>query len=139
MRRQTVARPSPRGGSQWRGWSVSRILGVSLGVTLIAGCASNGTLPAARVSEAERTISAARLQPSPDSALELKMAEDKLAEARAALSKQDYERARRLAEQAQVDADYARAKATSSTATKTADEMRQNVETLRRELSRMPQ
>ena len=43
------------------------------------------------------------------------------------------------AEQAAVDADYARARATNERVKKMADEMRANIQTLRQELDRLPQ
>jgi len=44
-----------------------------------------------------------------------------------------------LAEQAAVDADYARARTASERIRRMADEMRQNIQTLRQELERLPQ
>jgi hypothetical protein len=71
--------------------------------------------------------------------MELKMAEDKLKEAQAAVTKGDYEQASSLADQATVDADYARARATNQRVTKTLDDMKQNIQVLRLELERLPQ
>jgi hypothetical protein len=105
---------------------------------LAGGCAGNGKLPAEKITQGERAISEARqYNASLSSPVEMKSAEDKIAEARTALANEEYEKATQLAEQAQADAEYARSKADSEKAKKTAEEMRQNIQTLRHEIERL--
>ncbi len=66
--------------------------------------------------------------------VELKTAEDKLAAAKAAFKKKDYDEATRLAEQTSVDADFPKAKGTSEKAKRKAEEIRQNIRFLRQEI-----
>jgi D-arabinose 1-dehydrogenase-like Zn-dependent alcohol dehydrogenase len=112
-----------------------------LGVLLAAGCATtNGTLSNEKIWQANKAVGAAKeSNASLNAPNELKAAEDKIVEATTALTNKDYERAVRLAEEASVDADYARARATTEKAKKAAEEMRQNNKVLRQELERMPQ
>jgi hypothetical protein len=70
------------------------------------------------------------------SPLELRKAMDKLDEANRAMTKKEYIQARRLAEEALVDAQLAEAKAASEDARRTASDVRQSLETLRREAER---
>jgi chromosome segregation ATPase len=111
---------------------------VTIALLLAGGCATNGTLSAEKITQGERAIAEARQSNASLSApVEVKTAEDKIAEARTALVNKKYGKAARLAEEAQVDADYARAKADSEKAKKTAEEMRQNIQTLRQEIERL--
>jgi len=111
------------------------IVFVALGL-LVSGCAgAHSALPREKISEGDKAIREAReSNASQDAPAELKAAEDKLAAARAALGKKDYADATRLAEQASVDADYARAKGSSEKARKKAEELNQNIKTLRQEI-----
>lgn len=64
----------------------------------------------------------------------LRQARDKLEGARAAMQAEDYEDARRLAEQAAVDAELAEAEARSQVAQQNVAELRESIELLRREV-----
>jgi len=66
--------------------------------------------------------------------VELKAAQDKLAAAKTALGKKNYDEAIRLADQALVDAVYARVKGVTEKEKKKAEELRQNIKTLRQEI-----
>ncbi|MFH1701903.1 MAG: DUF4398 domain-containing protein [Nitrospirota bacterium] len=68
--------------------------------------------------------------------LELKLAEDKLEKAKAAINEEEFEMARRLADEALIDAKLAEAKSRSERAKKLEQEMRNSIDTLRRELER---
>jgi hypothetical protein len=68
--------------------------------------------------------------------LELRMARDKFDKAQRAMNNKEYIHARRLAEEALVDAELAEAKASSEDARRTANELQQSLETLRREAER---
>jgi hypothetical protein len=110
----------------------------ALGLTLAAGCATSSILSSQKISQGDRAISDAQLINASVSAPdELKSAEEKLAQAKEAQAKKDYELATRLAEQASVDADYARARATSDNSQKAVDEMREKNKVLREEVERL--
>jgi hypothetical protein len=102
----------------------------------IAGCAS-GPAPEAQMGAAELALSqaedaaAAARAPAPYA-----LARDKLERARAAMADGENVEARRLAEQALVDAQLAEAEARSAVARENAAELRQSIETLREELAR---
>ena len=68
--------------------------------------------------------------------LQLKIAEDKLAAAKGAAAKEDFLNAKRLADEALVDAKLAEAESLSEKAKKQSREMRESIETLRQELER---
>src|SRR5713101_3314043 len=69
--------------------------------------------------------------------VELRLAREELASARLALDVRDYERARRLAEQAQADARVAEVRAETESARQTARDLRVTIETLRAEAARL--
>jgi hypothetical protein len=107
-----------------------------LGSLSLAGCGGNSTIPAEKIAGAEKSIDQAAKSNAPaDAAVELKNAEDHLSEAKAAMSKKDYDKASRLAELAAADADLAQAKAASAKSKKAAGQMRETVDSLRRELN----
>lgn len=103
------------------------------------GCASlpapteQMALSTAAVASAERA-GAVALAPT-----EMAMARDKLARANAAVVEEKFERARMLAEAAQVDARLAEAKARNVQAAKAATELREGNRVLRQELDRAAQ
>lgn len=107
----------------------------ALGLLLMAGCTTFATLPREKISQGDKALTEAReSNASVNAPVEFKAAEDKLAEAKAAFGKKDYDKATRLAEQASVDAAYARAKGTSEKTNKKAEELRQNIKTLRQDI-----
>lgn len=81
--------------------------------------------------EAAQTAGAAELAP-----VELNMARDKLGQANAALHEKKYVEARRLAEQADADAQVARSKATAERSRKAAEEVSASLRTLRQQLDK---
>jgi hypothetical protein len=104
-------------------------------VLAAAGCA--GTPPTEKVEVAEAAVRQADTRgAAEDAALELRLARDKLERARVAMADERYVTARRLAEQAQVDALLAEAKAQSAAALESAHEMRDSIESLRGEAQR---
>jgi hypothetical protein len=102
----------------------------------IGACAS-GPAPEAERGAAELALSqaedaeAAARSPAPYA-----LARDKLERARAAMADGENIEARRLAEQALVDAQLAEAEARAAVARENAAELRQSIETLREELAR---
>lgn len=100
---------------------------------LVLGCAAKGVVPSEKLSRAEAAIQSARTTEARTYApLDLKIAEDKLMEAKAAVSREDFDGARRLADEALVNAQLAEKKADSEKAKRAAQEMRETIETLRR-------
>lgn len=69
-------------------------------------------------------------------AVEMRAAQEKMDGANRAMAKEDYENARRLAEQAQADARLAEKKAESAKAQKAATTMQDDLRVLREELAR---
>jgi len=105
----------------------------ALVMMLTAGCASSGSLSTAtmKISESEKAISVAReSNASTHTPVDLRNAEDKLAQANHAFTEDEYLQATRLAEKATVDADCARIEAKAEKAKKDADQMRQNIRNL---------
>lgn len=102
----------------------------------IAGCSTVGP-PKDSVAAADLAVREASKSKAPQySPLELRRATDKLDEAKRAMDKKEYIRARRLADEALVDAQLAEAKAASEDARRDASDVRQSLETLRREAER---
>jgi outer membrane murein-binding lipoprotein Lpp len=118
--------------------SILQLIGIALamGMLLSSGCASkNVILSRQKVSQAEKDIHEAKASnASLGAPVELTTAEGKFSLAKEALAKEEYEKAGRLADEASVDAEYARVKATSEKNKKTAAEMRKNIESLRQEI-----
>ena len=111
------------------------IVTVVFSILLLDGCGGFSTLPKEKISESDKAVAEAKeSNASVNAPTELKAAEDKLAKAKAAFRDKDYDVATRLAEQASVDADYARAKGASEKAKKEAEDLRQNIKTLRQDI-----
>lgn len=115
------------------------VVGMALSISLLVGCGGGfSTLPKEKISEGDKAVLEAKgSNASLNAPAELKAAEDKLEKAKAAFGKKDYNEATRLAEQASVDAEYARAKGGSEKAKKEAEDLRQNIKTLRQDIERL--
>lgn len=112
---------------------VALLAGFSLG----AGCATTPP-PSDLMERTEHTIAEAEQSGAREhSPLELRFAREKFSAARGAMGREDYEEARRLAEQSMANAELARAKAEAAEARANAEQVRKGVETLRAELLRM--
>ena len=113
-------------------------IAVILAAVSVAGCASKGAAPVESMTSAELVIKEARDNNAAINApLELKFAEDKLAAAKAAVTKEEFLQAKRLADEALMDAKLAEAKSLSVKAKKQAQEMRDAIDTLRHEIDRI--
>lgn len=113
-------------------------VGITLAALVAVGCARHGPLAGAKVSQAERAVEEAQQAGASISApLELRTAQDKLAAAQAAMAKGKHSQAIRAAEQAAVDAEYARAVAANQRANTTANEIGQYIKVLREETERL--
>ena len=116
--------------------SLRAFLGLALVVLLLSGCASSRVPPPDLSSSRNAVAEADQAGAAEAAPLALRNARMKLEEAQRALNDEDYERAMRLSEQAQVDAEYAEAKARASTAQAAIDELRESIRVLRDEIER---
>lgn len=107
------------------------------GLLLASGCATNGTLSEKILQGDEAIRKAAESDATLNAPGELNAAKEKLVHAKEAAYKRDYAEATRLAEQASIDADYARCKAASEKARKMAEDLRKNIKLLRQEVDHL--
>ena len=106
-------------------------------VLFVFGCASKGIEPIENISDAETAVEIAKESNAMIHApLELRLAEEKLNSAQAAIEQEEFVKAQRLADEALMDAKLAEAKSLSEKAKKRVQEVRESVNTLRRELER---
>lgn len=103
--------------------------------TLLTGCGSSKQPPTEKMATAESYINTARESEARD-LVELRRAEDKLSQAKTAVAEEEYEVAERLADQALIDARLAEAKAESNAARQATEDLRDSINTLRREVNR---
>ena len=112
-----------------------RISAAALALTL-GGCASTPA-PSEQMAVAEAAVQRASTSSTSETAAsELKIATDKLAGARQAVINKDYDGARQLAEQAEVDAQVAELHAQSERSRKAAQESQDAARALREEINR---
>jgi hypothetical protein len=108
----------------------------AVAASALLGCGTP-TGPAQSVSQAELALQQAdATRAGEHAALELAMAREKLARAESALRDDEYDEARRLADEALVDALLADAKAENEESRETARALQQSIETLRGETAR---
>ncbi len=113
---------------------------VLLAAFVLIGCASKGEAPIENITGAELAIrSAAEGDAKVYAPLELRIAEDKLNAAKQAVEKEDYIKAKHLADEALANAKLAEVKSRAEQAKKSTEEIRENIETLRREIERTQQ
>jgi hypothetical protein len=109
---------------------------IGFAAAVIAGCASVPP-PTEQMAVSKSAIAnAVSAGGSEYAAVEMRSAQDKMDAATRAMAKEDYEDARRLAEQAQADARLAEKKAESAKAQKAASIMQDDLRVLREELAR---
>ncbi len=103
---------------------------------LLAGCAGS-KLPPPDLSTPRTAIAQADQAGASEAApLMLRNARQKLQQAEEASNRGDYDTAQRLAEEADIDAKLAEAKARSATAQAAVDELRESIRVLRDEINR---
>jgi hypothetical protein len=108
---------------------------MALSILWLSGCSGLAASSRQKISEGDKALIGAKESNATVNAPgELKAAEDKLEQAKAAFGQKDYDNADRLAEQALADVDYTRAKASSEKVKKEAEAIRQNIKTLRQEI-----
>ncbi len=108
------------------------------GLLGVGGCAGKEAVIAKeQIANTEKAIGEARDSNATINApLELKMAEEKLEAAKAAMDKKEYEQARLLVEKAQVDSNLALAKTNSKKAMQNVKELRDSIDALGKEIER---
>lgn len=104
---------------------------------LLGGCGSAPPIPTEKIASVETAISGAKDKEAHTYAtMELMQAEQKLQEARKLIGEEEMDKASMKLDEALNDAKLAEAKADAARASKQADEMRDTVETLRKEVNR---
>jgi hypothetical protein len=107
-----------------------------MSLPLAFACAT-ATPPTDTINAAETSITEAQqADAEPVARLELHMAREHLAQAKAAVEAERYDEARELAEKALVEAQLAEARADSARAQRNVAEIRETIATLRREIDR---
>jgi outer membrane PBP1 activator LpoA protein len=110
-----------------------RALTLVLAAILLAACSSVPP-PQEQLAAADLAVrEAEEAEAGAHAAVPLRKAQDKLEQARAAVQAKEHLAARRLAEQALVDAQRAEAEASAAAAGATLEEMQRSLEDLRRE------
>ena len=114
-----------------------RALGaIGCAAVVVAGCASIPP-PTEQMAVSKSAIAnAVSAGGSEYASVEMGAAQDKMDRANRAMDKEDYENARRLAEEAQVDARLAEKKAQSAKAQKAASVTQDDIRVLREEMNR---
>ena len=106
----------------------------------ISGCATTAPPPTSQMAQARTSLKQAEDVGAAEYAgIEYRRAQTKMDEAQAALAKKKHTSARRLAEQAAVDAELAAAKARSAKTQQAVNELRESIRTLQAEIARESQ
>ncbi|MBL8523046.1 MAG: DUF4398 domain-containing protein [Betaproteobacteria bacterium] len=108
----------------------------ALSILMLAGCASTGEPPREQMAVARAAVERASGPAAADAPVEVSQAREKLDRANTALAREEFNTARRLAEQAEVDANLAEAKSHSVRADRALREVRDGIRQLREELAR---
>ena len=109
---------------------------VACGVLGVTGCSTTHP-PEAAVGQAQLAVRQAAESKAPVYApTEFRLAQEKSQGAQRALAAEEYDQARRLAEQAVTDAQLAQARANAAEAQKNAEETRKTIDALRSEANR---
>jgi hypothetical protein len=120
--------------SSYQWYRVAGVIGCA--AVLMAGCASVPK-PTEQIAVSRSAVANAVAAGGAEYApVEMRTAQDKLDRAHRAMDKEDYENARWLAEEAQVDARLAETKAHSAKAQKAAVAMSDDIRVLRDEINR---
>lgn len=111
--------------------------GVALSALATLAACSSVPVPTEQLAVSRAAVESAERSGAPEfAAAELLRARQKLDQAQEALRKEDNERARRLAEQAEVDAQLAQARANSQRSRAAVNEVEQSIRALRTEAMR---
>lgn len=105
---------------------------------ILGACATKGVPPVKEIATVEKAINVARDSNAKIYApLELRYAEEKLNQAKAAFEREEYDKARQLTEEASMDAKFAEAKALSEKEKKLVQETKDSIQILRNEIERI--
>ncbi len=105
----------------------------------LGGCATKGVAPVAELATARSSITQAEAAGAGNlSPVELLAARDKLVKAQAAVNSEQFSQARRLAEEATVDAELAERKARAERSRKAATELQRSNTVLQQEVTSTP-
>ncbi|HPJ96804.1 MAG TPA: DUF4398 domain-containing protein [Syntrophales bacterium] len=110
----------------------------AFGLCLVTGCAATDTVSSRFPKLEENIIAAKAVDAEVYAPAPLMSAEAKLAEARAEVQAGNMVAANKLVDEAMADADYARALAPTEKAKGDAIGLRESIEALREEISKMP-
>lgn len=130
------SKPSAVGYTETQRISLTRTLTTLTLATLLAACAGPGPKPNSELQSAESAIKQAeaadarRFEP-----VLLNEAKNKVADARGLMDKERYKEARRLLEQAEVDAQLAGARSETEKAQQAVAEINSNIENLRKQIN----
>ena len=120
-----------------RSASSSIICGFVAGAAMLLGACASVPAPTEQIAVSKAAVAdAASAGGTTFAPAEMKTARERLDGANTAMASQDYERARVLAEEAQVDAQLAQAKAHSTKARKAADALLEDNRVLTEEINR---
>ncbi|MCW3149188.1 DUF4398 domain-containing protein [Stutzerimonas stutzeri] len=113
-------------------FQLPKLAAVALGGLLLTACAGNP--PKEQFAVTESAVRSAVSAGGPEyAAVEMRAAQEKWKEAELAMQKEDFERARKLAEQAEWDARVAERKAEAAKAQKAVEDAQQGINELREE------
>ena len=117
------------------------VLIAALAIPTLTGCAAeHHTVARQNMAQAQTSVDNARQSGAQtDAPVEFRQAQDKLAAAQAAAKDEEFDKAKRLAQEASVDADLAQQKAQSARAQRSVAELRQNINLLRQEMGLPPE
>lgn len=120
------------------GMSLKRLSAMVAGASIfLAGCATSIPAPTAQLAVSKEAVARAANAGGVELApLEMRTARDKLDRANVAMTAKDYELARSLAEEAQLDARLAETRARSATVQKAAAALQEDSRVLREEINR---
>lgn len=106
-------------------------------LVVLTGCATQAPAPEKQITLATQSIAQAQSSGAVEYApVELKSAREKLNQAELAMRKNENLKAKRLADEAMVDANLAEAKARSAKSQKIVEELKDSIRVLREEMSR---
>ena len=117
---------------------ITTAVSVILGFLTLGGCGTTGTPPTNEIANTEMNIKQAVESDANNYApMELRLAQDNLKAAKAAMENEEYEKAQGLADKALVDATLARAKSNEAKAKKFTGELQESIKSLQSEINRM--
>lgn len=118
-------------------WMLLKASLITLFIVVLAGCAVRAPAPEKQVTLATQSIAQAESSGAVEFApVELRAAREKLSQAKLAMDQEENLKAKRLADEAMVDANLAEAKARSAKAQKVVEELQESIRVLQEEMNR---